>query len=139
MTNQRTIYITEYDYERLRDLLRDAEQSGYRGSNYIKDLSAELARAVVVVPKEIPPDVVTMNSKVRLIDIESGEEMVFTLVFPQDASIEEEKISVLAPIGTVVLGYQVGDIIEWQVPEGIHKFKVDKILYQPEASGDFHL
>jgi regulator of nucleoside diphosphate kinase len=72
-------------------------------------------------------------------DLEAGEEMILTLVFPKDADISQDKISVLAPIGTAVLGYHVGDTIEWEVPDGIRKLEVRKILYQPEASGDYDL
>jgi len=139
MNHKRTIYITQYDEERLRSLIRDAQQSEYRGSSYVKDLSTELDRAVIVPPREIPPDVATMNSKILLEDEESGEEMVLTLVFPQDADVTQDKISVLAPIGTVVLGYRVGDVIEWQVPDGLRKWLVKQILYQPESSGDYDL
>lgn len=139
MNHKRTIYITQYDEERLRSLIRDTQQSEYRGSSYVKDLNTELDRAVIVPPREIPPDVATMNSKILLEDEESGEEMVLTLVFPHDADVTQDKISVLAPIGTVVLGYRVGDIIEWQVPDGLRKWLVKQILYQPESSGDYDL
>lgn len=139
MNHTRTIYITQYDEARLRDLILNAQQTEYRGSSYLKDLSVELDRAVIVPPREVPPDVVTMNSKILLVDAETGEEMIFTLVFPQDADMVQEKISVLAPIGTVVLGYRVGDTITWQVPDGLRKWLVKQILYQPESSGDYHL
>lgn len=139
MTQKRTIYITEFDEKRLRELVLDAQTTEYRGSNYIRDLENELDRAVIVSPKDVPPDVVTMNSKIVLVDAESGEEMVFTLVFPSDADMMHEKISVLAPIGTVVLGYRVGDTFEWQVPDGTRRWTVKQILYQPESSGDYHL
>jgi regulator of nucleoside diphosphate kinase len=65
--------------------------------------------------------------------------MTCTLVFPDDADIDQNRISVLAPIGTAMLGYSVGDAFEWQVPAGLTRFKVKEILYQPEASGDYHL
>ncbi|MCC6147688.1 MAG: nucleoside diphosphate kinase regulator [Anaerolineaceae bacterium] len=139
MSHQRTIFITQFDEERLRELIRDAQLSEYRNSNYIKALNAELDRAESVTSREVPPDVVTMNSKILLVDMETGEEEIFTLVFPQDADILTDKVSVLAPIGTVVLGYRVGDIIEWQVPEGRNKWLLKEILYQPESSGDFDL
>jgi regulator of nucleoside diphosphate kinase len=78
-----------------------------------------------------------MNSSFRLRDLETGEEVVYTLVFPAKADSSSGKISVLAPIGTAVLGYRVGDVVEWQVPAGMKKFKVEAILYQPEAAFDF--
>jgi regulator of nucleoside diphosphate kinase len=68
-----------------------------------------------------------------------GEEQVYTLVFPRDADTATGKISVLAPIGTAILGYRVGDMIEWQVPAGKRKLKIEEVIYQPEAAGDYHL
>jgi len=65
--------------------------------------------------------------------------MVYTLVFPSDADLKNGKLSVLAPIGTALLGYRQGDIFNWKVPGGTMKIKVLEILYQPEASGDFNL
>lgn len=136
---ERTIYITEYDLQRLRKLLNEAYHSSYRGSEYLKNLQTELERGQVVSPQRVPADVITMNSKVRLANLESGETMVCTLVFPEDANVEQDKISVLAPIGTAMLGYRKGDNFEWKVPEGVSRFKVEEILYQPERSGDYHL
>ena len=135
----REIYITEYDMKRLRELLEAVKESGYRGRDDLKKLEAELNRGKLVPPRDVPADVITMNSKVCLIDLNTGEEMTCTLVFPDDADIDQNKISVLAPIGTAMLGYSVGDTFEWQVPAGLTRFKVKEILYQPEASGDYHL
>ena len=82
---------------------------------------------------------ITMRSKVRLKDLVSGETNVYSLVFPTEADYSEGKISVLAPIGTAILGYKRGDTIEWPVPSGLRRLKVDKVLYQPEAAGNFEL
>jgi regulator of nucleoside diphosphate kinase len=139
MAETRTIYLSEFDIKRLRELINEAEHSTYRGSRYLMNLRAELNKALVVPPAEVPGDVITMNSKIRLLDIEDDEEMTFTLVFPQDADIHEDKVSVLAPIGTAVLGYRVGDSVEWEVPAGRRTLKVIEILYQPESAGDFEL
>ena len=135
----RTIYITEYDLKRLRELIDEAKRLDRRGNEYLDSLDAELSRGKVVAPTEVPPDVVTMNSKVRLIDLDTHEEMVYTLVFPQEADRTQSKISVLAPIGTAMLGYRVGDTFTWQVPDGIRRLQVKQVVYQPEASGDYHL
>ncbi len=139
MESSRTIFLSEFDVQRLKETIREAEYSAYRGSRYLANLRNELERARVVPPQEVPPDVITMNSKVRLLDVEDGDEFTFTLVFPQDADHEQSKISILAPIGTAVLGYRVGDTITWEVPDGIRKLKVLEILYQPESAGDYHL
>ena len=80
-----------------------------------------------------------MNSMVRLKDVDTGEDVIYTLVFPHDADIHHKKISILAPIGTALIGYRAGDIIEWNVPAGVKRLKIEKILYQPEAAGDYHL
>ena len=136
---ERTIYITEYDLKRLRELIEEARRMDRRGNEYLDSLDAELSRGKVVAPTEVPPDVVTMNSKVSLMDLDTHEEMVYILVFPQDADRTQSKISVLAPIGTAMLGYRVGDVFEWQVPDGIRRLQVKQILYQPEASGDYQL
>lgn len=137
--NNRPIFVTSFDKERLEQVLAEAKRSEYRGSEYLVRLEHEIARAKVVSSKEIPPDVITMNSKTRLVDIDTGEEMTYSLVFPEDADILQDKISILAPIGTAMLGYRVGDIFEWPVPEGIRKIQVKEIVYQPEAKGDYDL
>ena len=105
----------------------------------LRDLQAELRLARVVAPADIPPDVITMNSKARLRDLETGEKMIYTLVFPDVANIEDGKISVVAPIGTAMLGQRVGDEVQWDVPAGRVRLRVEQLLYQPEAAGHFHL
>ncbi len=98
-----------------------------------------MERAQIVDAKDIPPNVITMRSTVRLKDLVSGEANIYSLVFPTEANFSHGKISVLAPIGTAILGYRTGDTIEWVVPSGMRKLKVDKVLYQPEAAGDYEL
>ena len=132
---ERTIHITQYDLMRLRALIVETKRAERRKSAYLDSLAVELARAKVVAPAEIPADVVTMNSRVRLLDLDTHEEMCYTLVFPQEADIGEAKVSVLAPIGTAVLGYRVGDTFTWPVPDGVRRFQVLEVLYQPQASG----
>lgn len=136
---EKNIYVTENDAKRLQTLLEVAKQSQYYGSDELQKLGAELNRALVVASRDVPRDVITMNSKVRLLDLETKEEMTYTLVFPDEADFAEGKISVLAPIGTAMLGYRAGDTFSWQVPAGIRRIKILSILYQPEASGDYHL
>lgn len=133
------IYITEFDLERLQKLLWEAQSTDYRKSDYLEKLQIEIRRAVVVSPQDIPSDVITMNSVVCLKDVDTGEEETYTLVFPEDSNLEQGKISILAPIGTGMLGYKVGDTFEWNVPAGKRRLQVIKIIYQPESSGDFHL
>lgn len=138
-TSNRQIFITEYDMQRLDVLIETEGAKPSRNSRNLEELGEELLRAEVVDPAGIPPDVITMNSKVCLQDMDSGEDLVYTLVFPRDANLESGRISVLAPVGTAMIGYRQGDLITWPVPGGLKKLKVKKILYQPEASGDYHL
>ena len=133
-----TIYVTSQDKERLENLLIEVEASDPRKHGDLKALTEELHRAVIVDPKDVFSDVITMNSRAEMRDLESGETVAFTLVFPSEANIDEENISVLAPIGAGMLGYRVGDEFEWNVPGGLRRMKVTKIDYQPEAAGDFN-
>lgn len=121
--------------KRLRPLVERMKNS----RDDLRMLQKELERARVVAPEEVPSDVVTMNSKARVRDVAGDEEMTYTLVFPEQANIEEGKISVVAPIGTAMLGQRVGDEFEWQVPAGPVRLRVKEVLYQPEAAGHFHL
>lgn len=139
MSGKNKIYITEFDLKRLKGLIKFAQDNwDKRVGRYIDGLEEELDRADIVKPEEIPTDVITMNSTFRLRDMDSGEESVYTLVFPGKADSESGKISILAPVGTAVLGYRVGDTVEWEVPAGLKRLKVEGIVYQPEAEGDFH-
>ncbi len=135
ITKNRVIYITEADMRRLEPLIEAMKNS----RDDLRALQAELATARVVAPKEVPPDVITMNSRARLRDLETDEELIYTLVFPDQANIEEQKISVVAPVGTAMLGHRVGDQFEWNVPGGSVRLRVEEVLYQPEAAGHFHL
>lgn len=131
-----TIHITQADAAKLRDLIRDTHIPGQALNPHLVALNAELDRAVIIDSREIPADVITMNSQAHLEDMETGEEMRFTLVFPESADSQQGKISILAPVGTAMLGYRAGDVFEMQTPGGVRKLKIVRVLYQPEASGD---
>ena len=133
------IYITEPDYNRLSALIEKTREGNGVDRQYLNKLEAELDRAEIVDAKEVPANVITMRSTVRLKDLVSGEENTYSLVFPTEADFSQGKISVLAPIGTAILGYKSGDTIEWTVPSGLRRLKVDQIIYQPEAAGQFDL
>ncbi|WP_034053306.1 nucleoside diphosphate kinase regulator, partial [Pseudomonas aeruginosa] len=100
-------------------------------------LEAELSRAQVVGHDEIPPGVVTMNSTVRCREESSGKEYTLTLVYPEDVA-GEGKVSILAPVGTALLGLTIGQTIDWPAPSGkTLKLTLLEIEYQPEAAGDY--
>jgi regulator of nucleoside diphosphate kinase len=140
VVGEATIYITELDRQRLEKLIEvGRERDGVANREYLNKLEQELDKAETVAPGKVPGDVITMRSRVRLSDLNTGEEVVYTLVFPTEADFSEGKISVLAPIGTAMLGYREGSVIEWRVPSGLRRLKVEEILYQPEAAGDHNL
>ena len=127
------IYITRLDYDRLL-LLVQTERHAH-GPERIAALSHELKRAQLVAPGEVQPDVVTMNSRVRLRELTTRAELEITLVFPPYADIAARKISILAPVATAVLGCRVGDRVDWPLPKGQATYCVDAVLHQPEAAG----
>jgi len=139
MNRTASIYITELDYNRLTGLIDRTRERNGTDREYLNKLEAELDRAEIVDRIDIPADVITMRSKVRLKDLVSGESNTYSLVFPTEADFAEGKISILAPIGTAILGYRQGDTIEWPVPSGLRKLKVEQVLYQPESAGDHEL
>jgi regulator of nucleoside diphosphate kinase len=140
MGKQTNIHITKPDYERLTKLIEIArEREGDANREYLDRLEEELDRAEVVQQQDIPADVITMRSTVRVKDLDTSEEIIYRLVFPTEANYDQGKISVLAPIGTAMLGYRRGDVIEWQVPSGVRRLSVEEVLYQPESKGEFHL
>jgi regulator of nucleoside diphosphate kinase len=137
MMSEREIVVTEFDRNRLRNLLEGVRRGNARDRAHVDDLEAELDRADVVLPVDIPFDVVTMNSEVTVRDMDSNEEMTFAVVFPSDADIDRQRISILAPIGTAVFGYRAGDTIDWKVPGRTRRLKIERLLFQPEAAGQF--
>ena len=133
---ERTIYITSNDFQRLQFIQGMTEDKDRAD---LRDLVDELNRAVVVPPAELPADVITMNSRVRLVDLDSGKTHEYTLVYPNDANYAEGKVSIVAPVGAAMIGYRQGDEFEWELPGGRRRFRVEAVLYQPEAAGDTHL
>ena len=129
----RNIIITAADHAELEKVITFTGKVSERARSELYALEGELRRAEIVTPEAIPSDVITMNSRAELVDLETNEVMQFTLVLPRDAKIDEGKISVLAPLGTAMLGYRVGDEFEWHVPYGVRRLKVTTVYFQPEA------
>jgi regulator of nucleoside diphosphate kinase len=130
----KNIVVTEADYGRLQRLIESSRQFRKRDVEHIDDLEQELERATVVEAGQVPHDVVTMNSRVRVKDLNSGRETTYQIVFPGNADVASDRISVLAPIGTGLLGYSAGTTIEWRVPSGMRRFRILEVEYQPEAA-----
>lgn len=129
------IFITQPDLEQLSQMVDCVRKAAGTEPGTLQMLETELDRAVILSPFVIPPDVVTMHSRVRVRDLSANRDSTYTLVFPRDADFNQGKISVLAPVGTAILGSRVGDVIEWKVPGGIRKLRIEEVLYQPERAG----
>ncbi len=125
------IYITEIDKARLESLI--ALEQGPA----VVELEHELERAIVVKPQQVACNVVTMNSR-TLLQLDD-EEIEVALVYPEDADSSVGKHSVCSNIGAAILGYQEGDAIDWRISDRTRRIEIRKVLYQPEAAGDFHL
>lgn len=125
------ICITESDQARLQDLIE------YEKGAFAVDLEHEIERACVLASERIAADVVTMNSRVllRLDD----EPMEISLVYPPDADEHSGRLSILSDLGAAILGYQEGSLIEWVIADRTRRVRIDRLIYQPEAAGDFHL
>jgi len=136
MPDQPNIVITELDLERLEKLIESLPKGSFPGK---EALEAELLRADVVDSHDIPDTVVTMNSTVRFVVNESKEEFSLTLVYPKDADNSGDKISILAPVGSALLGLNQGDEIQWPKPGGgMMTVRIEEVMYQPERAGEYH-
>lgn len=133
------IELTEHDARRLRTMVGQMMTRFGPDRRAAEELRRELDRADIVPATHVDPRVVTMHTRVRLRDEGSGESLVYTLVFPERADLASGHLSVLAPIGTAILGYREGDLVAWDVPAGTRRLRIEKILHQPEAAGQEHL
>ncbi|WP_353190601.1 nucleoside diphosphate kinase regulator [Pandoraea pnomenusa] len=131
-----SITVSTLDIERLEALMAQAPRAALP---YVEALETELARANVVDPEQMPADVATMNSVLRYRDLATQQEHRVTLVYPQHLAAAENGLSVLAPVGSALLGLRVGQSIHWQVPGGhLIELELLGIDYQPEAAGEYH-
>jgi regulator of nucleoside diphosphate kinase len=132
MMRNKTIYFTKDDARQLRELLNVERVLNHFEQNNLQALETALETALnqgtLIDSGDVSRHVITMNSIVHLLDLDTGEEMICTLVYPDDADIDQNKISVLAPVGTAMLGHSAGDTIEWDVPAGLRRLKVKEIL-----------
>jgi regulator of nucleoside diphosphate kinase len=124
-----SLIITDRDLARLRQVI------DLHDTPMAEQLDSELQRATVVDSRAVPPTVVTMHSEVVYEDCATGERRTVAVVFPHEADAGRGKVSVLAPIGSALIGLSVGQEIEWRVPGGRKRVRVVEIRYQPEASG----
>lgn len=133
------LIINRLDYVRIKKSINDAKSFKSISSSEAEKLMNELDSARIVDPEAVPSNVVTMNSIVRLSFLNNNMQVQFQIVYPDKANLKENKISIFSPIATALIGYKVGDEIEWIVPAGLTQIRIDEILYQPEAAGDYAL
>lgn len=137
---ERLIYLTDYDYERLELLLSKLNNVSQNRRGDLSQLENDLAMCQIVKPEEMPDDVVTLNSKVRYFDLDNKQERIVTLVFPSTADLSKGRVSIAAPIGAAILGCSEGETVSWTALDGkTVSVKIEEVLYQPEAAGDYHL
>lgn len=137
MNTRPEITLSTLDLDRLYNLIDSLPRDNVAGIN---ELEAELSRAKIVAPTEMPPNVVTMNSTVKFFIESTQKEFELTLVYPKDVDSSGKTISILAPVGSALLGLSLGDEIEWPRPGGGQiKVKIKEILYQPESVGEYHI
>jgi regulator of nucleoside diphosphate kinase len=135
MMNDRQIEISEPNARVLRGLLR-ARNGATHDQEHLDDLRVELERALVLDPSRLSPNVVTLYAAVRVRDLESGHPLELTLVSPSEANVSAGRISVLAPLGTALLGYRQGDVVEWVMPGGLRRLLIEEVRQQPATDAD---
>jgi len=131
-----SILVSWLDMDRLDRMLDSLPAAQATARDALLD---ELGRAALAEPWEMPPDVVTMNSRVRFSFDGAEEEVAMTLTYPKDMQGNPDQLSILTPVGTALLGLKTGDTIRWQRPDGaMFELTVRGIEYQPEREGVYH-
>ncbi len=133
------IILNRLDYARIKKSINVAREYKSITEKEAEELLNELDSAKIVDPEDVPSNVVTMNSIVKISFLNNDKQVQFQIVYPDEANLKTNKISIFSPIATALIGYQKGDEIEWIVPGGLTRIRIDEIIYQPEASGHYHL
>lgn len=131
--------ISKTDYLRIKKSLSNGQMNHTVSEQEAEKLLKELDSAKIVEPEQMPPQVVTMNSIVKLTYLKTSNQVSFQLVYPNQANLKEKKISIFSQLAIAIIGYQAGDTIEWMLPGGLTRIRIDEIIYQPEAAGDYNL
>jgi len=135
IVQQQKVRITDIDSRRLWSVIEDSPSMDRRDVDSVASLERQLADAKVMPANRIGPEIVTINSEVRVRNLDTHETMAFRVVLPRAADASARRISVLAPLGRAVLGRKVGDHVAWRTPGGLRRLRVDGVLYQPERVG----
>jgi regulator of nucleoside diphosphate kinase len=132
--HEHPIIVTDRDISRLRGLLGGQGQASLRDHGRLSQLQDELDRALVLAADEVPVGVVTIDSMVHVIDLDSRARSVLTLVLPREADVARGRISVLAPIGTALLGFSAGDDVEWAMPGGSRRLHIEHVIQASQVA-----
>ena len=133
------VIITKQDFNKIHRSITDAKANNSIKKDEAEKLLAELKAAKIVEQDQIESDVVTMNSIVKIHFQNNKTSMEFQLVYPAEADLKQKKISIFSYVAAALIGYRVGDEIDWLIPSGMTKIVIDEVVYQPEAAGDFDL
>ena len=132
MWRKQRITVTVPDAQRLRAIL-GSRRASMHDRVHLLDLREELEQARIVDAQEIPANVVTLQSAVRVRDTDTGVRAEYTLVTPPQADVTSGHVSVLAPLGTALLGYREGDQIEWLMPGGVRRLQIERVRQPPRV------
>jgi regulator of nucleoside diphosphate kinase len=132
-------YITSVDLKRLREVLEAARDFHVEDGVYVRELENQLERAKVLEPEDAPKNLVMMNCRVRVRDLDTREVEVYMLVYPGDSSGHEGKVSIFAPVGVALLGRRTGDVVNVEVPAGLRRVRVEDVVKEAEAAGALRL
>jgi regulator of nucleoside diphosphate kinase len=141
MRVQTSPIITEADAARLRAMVAALRNRRIAFGGLVDELARRIARAHVVPAAAIPPDFVTMRSRVLARDVDDGRAVEFALSY-QDEIVagDGHRLSVLTPLGMRAVGARAGDVIDWPLPRGqARRLRIERVLYQPESAGQFDL
>lgn len=130
------IYISSGDHRILSRIVNELLLSGEKVPSSIHKLRDELNRAEILNASEISPKTVVLNALVKLRDLETDELEEWILTLPNDANSDQKRISVLAPVGTAILGFSVGDEIEWEMPNGTRTLKIEHVQHKAFSVDD---
>jgi regulator of nucleoside diphosphate kinase len=135
--------VTNPDVQRLRQMIASIGNSlpmiGDPYHSYLRGLTKQLAQSSVVAASDVQPTVVTMNSTIHVHELDTDKRRTLTLVYPEHGEPYDEKVSVLTPLGASLLGAALGDTVEWTARRGPRRMKIEQIVFQPEAAGNFDL
>jgi regulator of nucleoside diphosphate kinase len=131
--------ISNLDYSRIKERVFFSKGLNPEPHLEMERVMSEFEKAKIIEPSEIPEDVVTMNSKIMIRDLNHNKTYTIQLVYPEDVDTKKNRVSIFSSLASALLGFKVGDVVNWNTPSETLRIKIEYILYQPESCGDYHL